>query len=185
MPGDDPASMIAGWDIGAAHLKCAALWARHRPGTTPVASASAAFTALKAERGVLIDIGSTTTDIIRFGGGRVQYQGYTDGERLRSEELVYTGALRTPIMAVAERVPFAGKWQRLTAEPFATMADAYGLLGRLGERGRETQDGAGTAPEDCARRIARMLGRRPHGRPDARLAGARRVSGADAARDRA
>jgi len=121
--------------------------------------ASAAFTALKAERGVLIDIGSTTTDLVRFGGGRVQYQSYTDGERLRSEELVYTGAIRTPIMAVAERVPFAGEWQRLTAEPFATMADVYGLLDRLGQRPRETQDGAGTAPEDCARRIARMLGR--------------------------
>ncbi|MGH8567945.1 MAG: hydantoinase/oxoprolinase family protein, partial [Gammaproteobacteria bacterium] len=121
--------------------------------------ASAAFSAWKAERGVLIDIGSTTTDLVRFGDGRVQYQGYTDGERLRSEELVYTGALRTPIMAVAERVPFAGEWQRLTAEHFATMADVYGLLGRLGERPRETADGAGRAPEDCARRIARMLGR--------------------------
>ena len=121
--------------------------------------ASAAFAALKAERGVLIDIGSTTTDLVRFGGGRVQYQGYTDGERLRSEELVYTGVIRTPIMAVADRVPFAGEWQRLTAEHFATMADVYGLLGRLEERPRETQDGAGTAPEDCARRIARMLGR--------------------------
>jgi probable H4MPT-linked C1 transfer pathway protein len=121
--------------------------------------ASAAFAALKTERGVLIDIGSTTTDLVRFGGGRVQYHGYTDGERLRSEELVYTGAIRTPIMAVADRVPFAGEWQRLTAEPFATMADVYGLLGRLEERPRETQDGTGTAPEDCARRIARMVGR--------------------------
>jgi (4-(4-[2-(gamma-L-glutamylamino)ethyl]phenoxymethyl)furan-2-yl)methanamine synthase len=121
--------------------------------------ASAAFSAWKAERGVLIDIGSTTTDLVRFGGGRVQYQGYTDGERLRSEELVYTGVLRTPIMAVANRVPFAGEWQRLAAEHFATMADVYGLLGQLEERGRETRDGAGTAPEDSARRIARMLGR--------------------------
>ena len=121
--------------------------------------ASAAFVALKAERGVLIDIGSTTTDLVRFGDGRVQYQGYTDGERLRSEELVYTGAIRTPIMAVADRVPFAGEWQRLAAEHFATMADVYGLLGRLEERPHESQDGAGTAPEDCARRIARMLGR--------------------------
>ena len=58
--------------------------------------ASVAFAALKAERGVLIDIGRTTTDLVRVGGGRVQYQGYTDGERLRSEELVYTGAIRTP-----------------------------------------------------------------------------------------
>ncbi|MGH8563722.1 MAG: hydantoinase/oxoprolinase family protein [Gammaproteobacteria bacterium] len=121
--------------------------------------ASAAFSAWKAERGVLIDIGSTTTDLVRFGGGRVQYQAYTDGERLRSEELVYTGAIRTPIMAVADRVPFAGEWQRLTAEHFATMADVYSLLGRLGERPPETSDWTGTAPEDCARRIARMLGR--------------------------
>jgi uncharacterized hydantoinase/oxoprolinase family protein len=44
---------------------------------------------------VFIDIGSTTTDLVRFGDGRVQNQGYTDGERLRSKELVYTGAIRT------------------------------------------------------------------------------------------
>ncbi len=121
--------------------------------------ASAALAAARSAGGVLIDIGSTTTDIIRYGDGRVQYQGYTDGERLESEELVYTGIVRTPVMAVAEQVPFAGHRQRLTAERFATMADVYVLLGHLGEGPRETADGAGMAREDCARRIARMLGR--------------------------
>jgi (4-(4-[2-(gamma-L-glutamylamino)ethyl]phenoxymethyl)furan-2-yl)methanamine synthase len=60
--------------------------------------ARAAFSALKADRGVLIDI-SSTTDLVRFGDGWVQYQGYTNEERLRSEELVYTGAIRAAIMA--------------------------------------------------------------------------------------
>ncbi len=121
--------------------------------------ASATLAAARIPRGVLIDIGSTTADIIRFGEGRVQYRGYTDGERLRSEELVYTGVVRTPVMAVAERVPFAGDWQRIAAEHFANMADVYVLLGRLGDGPRDTADGAGTTPEDCARRVARMLGR--------------------------
>ena len=64
-------------------------------------------------------------------------------------------------MAVADQGTVAGEWQRLTAEHFATMTDVYGLLGRLGERPRETQDGASTAPEDCARRMGSTRGRSP------------------------
>src|SRR6185503_8193489 len=44
---------------------------------------------------VLIDIGSTTTDIIPIIDGRVAVSGRTDPDRLASGELVYTGALRT------------------------------------------------------------------------------------------
>src|SRR5580658_4193295 len=48
---------------------------------------------------VLTDIGSTTTDVIPLLDGKPIPQGKTDRERMRSSELVYTGARRTPVCA--------------------------------------------------------------------------------------
>ncbi|MCI0431480.1 MAG: hydantoinase/oxoprolinase [Rhodospirillales bacterium] len=125
--------------------------------------ASAELAAKHLEYGILMDIGSTTTDIVEFGQGRVGFRGYTDGERLASDELVYTGVLRTPVFGVVSRAPFRGEWQSLAAERFATMADVYTLTEDLEEPARwvppETADGRGIDAADCARRLARMLGR--------------------------
>ena len=123
--------------------------------------ASARFVAGRRPQALFIDIGSTTTDIVPLSGGQVEAVGYTDDERLVSEELVYTGATRTPVMAVAESVPFAGQRQRLMAEHFATMADVHRLTGALPEDADQlpAADGRGKTAEDSARRLARMLGR--------------------------
>ena len=122
--------------------------------------ATAAYVAGMVGNGILIDIGSTTTDIIMFDKGQVRYHGYSDYERLSSCELVYTGIVRTPVMAVTDKVPILGKWQPLTAELFATMADVYRLTGEL--QGQEdmhnTSDGRGKSLVDSARRLARMVG---------------------------
>ena len=95
-----------------------------------------------------------------FDKGQVRYHGYSDYERLSSCELVYTGIVRTPVMAVTDKVPILGKWQPLTAELFATMADVYRLTGEL--QGQEdmhnTSDGRGKSLVDSARRLARMVG---------------------------
>ena len=47
--------------------------------------------------GLLIDVGSTTTDIIPLADGRPAAQGKTDSERLIASELVYTGVERSPV----------------------------------------------------------------------------------------
>ena len=46
-------------------------------------------------------------------------------------ELLYTGVVRTPVMAVAQTAPFSGRMQRIAAERFATMADVWRLTGDL------------------------------------------------------
>jgi probable H4MPT-linked C1 transfer pathway protein len=122
--------------------------------------ATAAYVAGMVGSGILIDIGSTTTDIIMFDEGQVRYHGYSDYERLSSYELVYTGVVRTPVMAVTDKVPIAGKWQPVTSELFATMADVYRLTGELpGEDDmQDTPDGRGKSLVDSARRLARMFG---------------------------
>ncbi len=122
--------------------------------------ASAALAATRHAEAVLIDIGSTTTDIIPIRNG-VASRGYTDAERLTTGELVYTGVVRTSVMAIAAEAPFAGARQRLMAENFSTMTDIYRLTGEL--RADEDQypasDGRGKSLAECRARLARMLGR--------------------------
>ena len=56
-------------------------------------------------------------------GGRVCARGYADHQRLTTQELLYTGVVRTPAISLAERVPLAGEWTELAAEHFAATAD--------------------------------------------------------------
>jgi (4-(4-[2-(gamma-L-glutamylamino)ethyl]phenoxymethyl)furan-2-yl)methanamine synthase len=93
--------------------------------------ASAALAARVQRTALLVDIGSTTTDLVPVVDGAVAARGYTDAERLAAGELVYTGLVRSFVMAVGERAPFAGRWSPLINENFATMADVYRILGQL------------------------------------------------------
>jgi probable H4MPT-linked C1 transfer pathway protein len=123
--------------------------------------ASAAWVATSCTDALLIEIGSTTTDIIPIAGGRPAPLGHTDAERLESGELVYTGVMRTSLMSLGETAPFAGRMQRLMAENFATTADLYRLSGELApeDDSYPASDGRTKSPQDCRARIARMFGR--------------------------
>ena len=123
--------------------------------------ASAHLVAHFVKQGVFVDIGSTTTDLIRIRENRPMVVGFADAERLASRELLYTGVARTPLMSLAGRVEVNGAPCNLAAEHFATTADAYNLLGQLPDSLRpfDTADGAGCSAFESARRIARMVGR--------------------------
>ncbi len=137
--------------------------ARARPEAVGSANwhASAAFASMRVDAALFIDLGSTTADILTLRGGRVETAGMTDAARLATGELVYTGVTRTPVMAVAQNVPFAGTRQGLMAELFATMADVHRLTGRLPEEADllPSADGGEKTGAASARRLARMLGR--------------------------
>jgi probable H4MPT-linked C1 transfer pathway protein len=122
--------------------------------------ASAAYLAHRVREGLLLDIGSTTSDLILLHEGVPCTVAETDAGRMASDELVYTGVIRTPVMAVVQRVPMNGTWQGVAAEYFATMADVYRLTGELSEvcDMAETADGAGKTLHESARRLARMVG---------------------------
>jgi probable H4MPT-linked C1 transfer pathway protein len=102
---------------------------------------------------LLIDIGSTTTDIIPLVNGKPVPQGRTDPERLRSGELVYTGVRRTPACALG--VPGG-----MAAELFATTLDVWLLLGEIEEdpSANDTADGRPATVAAAHARLARMLG---------------------------
>jgi probable H4MPT-linked C1 transfer pathway protein len=123
-------------------------------------SATASWSASRLPAGVLIDVGSTTTDLVPFRGNRVLALGGSDHQRLVRQELIYTGIVRTPLMAVTQRVPFAGEWVSLMAEHFATTADIYRLTGDLpeGVDMHPSADNGDKSDLGSARRLARMLG---------------------------
>lgn len=119
--------------------------------------ATAQLVASRRSKSLLIDMGSTTTDIIVCDSP----QGLTDAERLRTGELVYTGLTRTLVPTVTTRAPFAGRWQGLARDSFATMADVRRVLGQLPADVdvHATTDRRGTSFEESLTRLARGFGR--------------------------
>jgi probable H4MPT-linked C1 transfer pathway protein len=121
--------------------------------------ATATFAAKTFPDAILLDVGTTTTDIAALMGGVVTALGRTDRDRLASGELVYTGIARTPVAAIVRSVPLGGRPCRVAAEHFAVSADVYRWLGLLEEADytAETPDGRGRSREEAGRRIARMV----------------------------
>ena len=114
---------------------------------------------MEGKSGLLIDVGSTTTDIIPIVEGRVAAKGWTDSERLVLGELVYSGVGRTPVCALVDALPWRGGTCPVAAEVFATTADAYVLLGEVPEdpSASWTADGRPLTLECARQRLARQL----------------------------
>lgn len=142
-------------------LSLAAVTSRHYADIASVNwLASASLVAGKIKNGLFIDIGSTTTDIILIADGQVQIEGVTDFERLISQELIYTGVVRSAVISVAQEACFKGFSMGLMAEFFAAMSDIYRITGELNEQHdvTETADGGPKTAEASTRRLSRMIG---------------------------
>jgi probable H4MPT-linked C1 transfer pathway protein len=126
--------------------------------------ASAALVARAVGTALFIDMGSTTTDVVPVRDGAISARGYTDAERLATGELIYTGLVRSFVMATTDRAPFAGAWTPLINENFASMADVHRILGNLpaGADQMTTADGREKTVEASRARLARMVGRDAH-----------------------
>ncbi len=114
---------------------------------------------VKEDGGLLIDIGSTTADLIPLLDGRPKTAGLTDLERLLSGELVYTGVERSPVCGVVGHLPYREQWCPVAQEVFATTQDAYLLLDEVAEspENRNTADGRPATREFAHARLARCL----------------------------
>ncbi|WP_354683841.1 hydantoinase/oxoprolinase family protein [Cupriavidus necator] len=131
--------------------------------------ATASLAATRCPDAVLVDIGTTTTDMIPLAGGRVAAHGRDDAGRLASGELVYQGVVRTPLCALAPRIAFGGVLVNVMNEWFATTADVYRLTGELPalHDAHPSADGRAKTPEATRQRLARMIGRDAHEAPAA------------------
>lgn len=108
---------------------------------------------------LLVDIGSTTTDIIPIEQGLPLPAGRTDLERLVSSELAYLGVRRTPVCSIADEVHLQGRTVPLARELFATTLDVGLLTGRIPERPDliDTANGRPATADAAWDRLARML----------------------------
>jgi probable H4MPT-linked C1 transfer pathway protein len=122
-------------------------------------SATAHQIAVSFPDALLIDIGTTTTDLIPIVGGRVVARGWTDPDRLATGELLYTGALRTPVEAIVSDVPYRNGRAAVSAECFALAGDVHVWRGTLDpdDYSVSTPDGRAPTPEFCGERLARMI----------------------------
>ncbi len=107
---------------------------------------------------IFVDTGSTTTDIIPIKNCK-PLAARADFERLKSGELVYSGALRTNIAAILHTVDINGASLRISSEFFSISADVYLILGIIsqGDYTCDTPDGAGKTIIDAKRRLARVV----------------------------
>jgi probable H4MPT-linked C1 transfer pathway protein len=122
--------------------------------------ATARHAALQFGTGFLVDIGSTTTDLIAFKDARVLSSSRTDAQRLATGELVYQGVVRTPLCALAQRIDWLGTPHNVMNEFFATTADVYRLTGEL-DPAHDLMPSADDAAKDLPatrQRLARMIG---------------------------
>ena len=122
--------------------------------------------AVPAGPALMIDVGSTTTDIIPLIDGVPMPSGLTDLQRLISSELVYTGARRTPVCAIVQAVPLAVPPDSavvqsvpVAAEFFSTSLDVHLLNGDIPENPSdlETADGRPAVRSASLNRLAHQI----------------------------
>ena len=135
--------------------------AREKPLSVAAANwaATARAVAVHHPDALLVDIGTTTTDLVPIVDGAVVAIGHTDPERLMSGELVYTGALRTPTEAIASYVPLGDGLAGVSAEGFALAGDVHVWRGDLSatDYSCPTPDGRPATREFAGERLARVV----------------------------
>jgi probable H4MPT-linked C1 transfer pathway protein len=123
------------------------------------ALARLAAACLTSGRGLLLDVGSTTTDIVPLADGHPAATAHDDAGRMLAGELVYTGVERTNVAAIASQLPHRGRERPLASELFAESRDAWLVLGGLPETeaAGDTADGRPATREAARVRLARTM----------------------------
>lgn len=109
--------------------------------------------------GLLLDMGSTTLDLIPIKDGKPVTLGKNDVDRLLNSELFYTGILRPPVSTVVKTVPFRNSKCPISFEKFALMADVYLILGKITPEQYfcDTADNRGKSLDECYARLSRIV----------------------------
>lgn len=154
-----PVHFYAGDEAWCTAAEAAAHWAQIASANWRATASHVAAWA-DGRAGVLVDVGSTTTDLVAFGKGRVLGSSQSDADRLATGELVYHGVVRTPLCALAPQIVLQGRRHNVMNEFFATTADVYRLTGEL-DPAHDQHPAADGAPKDTRhtqQRLARMVG---------------------------
>lgn len=113
----------------------------------------------QGKSGLVVDVGSTTTDIIPIVEGKVASTCRSDLDRLLSGELYYLGVERTPTCGISDQVTFRGKMCPTANEWFATSLDVFLALGLLDDEpeNHSTADARAATREFAKTRLARII----------------------------
>lgn len=110
--------------------------------------------------GILVDIGSTTCDLIPIANGLVATRAQTDHQRMLERSLTYVGCRRTPVCGLVRSLRHDGQDCDVMNEWFATIDDAWLVLGQVPEKPDDnaSADGGPRTIDRAANRLARMIG---------------------------
>lgn len=111
-------------------------------------------------RSLIVDVGSTTTDIIPIANQAIAIDAETDSQRMQCGALVYTGVERSNVAAISRTVPLFGKPCPLMNELFATARDVHLWLGDIADNPdcNLTADNAPATRAHSRYRLARIVG---------------------------
>ena len=114
----------------------------------------------RINEGVIIDFGSTTTDLVVIKNKKVINKYFTDYERINNFELIYTGLTRTPLFALSEKIILGNKSYYLIPEFFSSTADLYRVNKTLKKNLDlyDTSDKRSKTQLSSLRRISRNFG---------------------------
>ena len=120
--------------------------------------ASADYLRAEYPDAVLLDIGSTTADVIPLAGF-ASMKGLTDLRRLQKGYLIYTGMLRGNIATLLHSVTLERCTTPVSSEYFAISADAHLVLGHItpAQYSCDTPDKKEKTKKAAFRRIARVV----------------------------
>ncbi|MEA2069823.1 MAG: hydantoinase/oxoprolinase family protein [Asgard group archaeon] len=121
--------------------------------------AAAKYIGLLYPNCIIIDIGSTTTDIIPVHRGNIVSKGRNDLTRLQNSELVYTGLLRTNVATIVSKISLHSKEIPVASELFATTGDVYFILGEITKKEftTETVNNKPITKNYSSNRLARII----------------------------
>lgn len=109
---------------------------------------------------ILVDSGSTTTDIIPISKGRPVNKSRFDYERLASGNLVYTGGINTHVGCITNKLILNEVETNLSSEYFATAGDIHYILGHINSLTYRNYLGrfpGYSNPDECYTRLAHMI----------------------------
>ena len=120
--------------------------------------ASADYLRAEYPDAVLLDIGSTTADILPLARFE-SMKGLTDLRRLQKGYLIYTGMLRGNIATLLKSVTLEGVVTPVSSEYFAISADAHLVLGHItsAQYSCDTPDKKEKTGTAALRRLARVV----------------------------
>lgn len=141
-------AMASPWDVAASNWHALAKWCL------------AQYPWGSAEWLAVMDIGSTTVDILPTAQGQLLTHARTDRQRLQLGQLIYTGMQRTPVAAVVQHLTIAGCRCPVMAERFATMDDVNLVLKAVKPQPNDcdSADGRPRTRDFALERLARMVG---------------------------